>query len=95
MKNKVSGGIQIILFTGDHNLCGVFPDRLKGGARGDGKEEFFLLFLPVTPRAPFEHASRDWGRVTLTGLANVRSGARSSTEVPIINGQTRKVEKIH
>ena len=32
-----------------------------------------------------------WGRVCLTGDANVRSRARSLTEVPIINGQTRKV----
>ena len=32
-----------------------------------------------------------WGRVGLTGVANVRSRAHSSTEVPIINGQTRKV----
>ena len=47
----------------------------------------FSAFLPITPRAPFEHASRDWERVSL----NVRSGARSLTEVPIINGQTRKV----
>ena len=45
----------------------------------------------MTPRAPLSHASRDWGRVSLTGVANVPSGARSSTEVPLINGQTRKV----
>ena len=32
-----------------------------------------------------------WGRVGLTGIANVRSQATSLTEVPIINGQTRKV----
>ena len=56
-----------------------------------GRRKNFSAFLPITPRAPLEHSSRDWGRVTQTEVANVRSGARSSTEVPIINGQTRKV----
>ena len=56
-----------------------------------GRRNFLLFLLPITPRAPFGHASRDWGRVSLSGVANVRSGARSSTEGPIINGQTRKV----
>ena len=53
----------------------------------------FAASPSITPRAPCSHAFRDWGRVSLTGVANVRSGARSSTEVPIINGQTRKVVK--
>ena len=56
-----------------------------------GRRKNFSAFLPITPRAPFEHSSRDWGRVTLTGVANVPSGARSSTEVPVINEKTRKV----
>ena len=49
---------------------------------------FLLFLLPITPRAPFGHASRDWGRVSLSGVANVPSGARSS-KVRVINEQTR------
>ena len=59
-------------------------------AEGRWEGGIFLLFLPITPRAPLGHASRDWGRVSLTGVVNVRSWARSSTEVPIINGKKQE-----
>ena len=64
------------------------PKSAEGERQRLWEGEIFLL--PITPRAPFVHASRDWGRVSLSGVANVRSGARSS-KVPIINEQTRKV----
>ena len=81
--------MQIILFTGDYILCGIFSNRLKGNARGDGKEKFFSfpspLALPsVTPLVT--------GHESLSGVANVPSAARS-LKVPLINEQTSRVVK--
>ena len=40
-------------FTRDHNLCIIFPNRLKGSARGEGKEKCFSFFsFPSPPALP-------------------------------------------
>ena len=87
IKNKVSGDKQIILFIRDYILCGIFPNRLKGSARGDGKEELFSFFSFPSPLALPQVTLLVTGQ---NGVVNIRSGARYS-KIPIINGQTRKV----